>query len=110
MSKSATGSTVSIFDMKRISKADLEAIPKIDLDPTLRFGHPRPAHPVDEVDDPLNGGEKLSCLSCHTPHGSTLPNLLVSPKGGGDLCNACHQAIHSQKQAKPIHSQPQQQP
>jgi predicted CXXCH cytochrome family protein len=110
LSKSGTGSTVSIFDMKRISKADLEAIPKIDLDPTLRFGHPRPAHPVDEVGDPLNGGEKLSCLSCHTPHGSTLPNLLVSPKGGGDLCNACHQAIHSQKQAKPIHSQPHQQP
>jgi predicted CXXCH cytochrome family protein len=110
MSKSATGNTAGIFDLQRISKADLEAIPRIELDPTLRFGHPAPTHPVAEVADPLNSGEKLSCLSCHTPHASTLPNLLVSAKGARNLCNACHQAIDSQKEPKPDNSQPQQQP
>ena len=108
MSKAAAGNTASIFDLQRISKADLEAIPRIELDPTLRFGHPRPTHPVAEVADPLNSGEKLSCLSCHTPHASTLPNLLISAKGGGSLCNACHQAIDSQKERKPNNSRPQQ--
>jgi len=110
ISESAAGNALSNFSLQRISKADLEAIPKIELDPTLRFGHPRPAHPVAEVADPLEGGEKLSCLSCHTPHASTLPNLLVSARGGGNLCNACHKAIDSQKQPKPAHSHPQPQP
>jgi len=110
MSKSAAGNTVSIFNLQRISKADFEAIPRIELDPTLRFGHPRPTHPVAEFADPLNGGEKMSCLSCHTPHASTQPNLLVSAKGDGNLCNACHQATDSQKEPKHNNSQPQQHP
>jgi predicted CXXCH cytochrome family protein len=110
MSKSAAGNTVSIFTLQSISKADFEAIPKIELDPTLRFGHPRPAHPVAGIADPLNSGEKLSCLSCHTPHASTQPNLLVSAKGDGNLCSACHQVIESQKEPKPSNNQPQQQP
>ena len=103
-----TADTVSIF-LQRISKVDFEAIPKIELDPTLRFGHPRPTHPVAAVADPLHAGEKMSCLSCHAPHASTLPNLLVLPKGGGSVCDACHRAIDNQKEAKP-NSQPQQQP
>jgi predicted CXXCH cytochrome family protein len=110
MSKSATGNAVSIFDLERLSKADFEAIPRIELDPSLRFGHPQPAHPVAEVADPLNGGEKLSCLSCHTPHASTLPNLLISPKGGGSLCDACHQLIESQEEPKPNSNRTQQHP
>jgi predicted CXXCH cytochrome family protein len=107
--KPVIGDAVSIFDLQTISKADFEAIPKIKLDTTLRFGHPRPTHPVAEVSDPLHGGEKMSCLSCHNPHASTLPSLLVSAKGGGNVCDACHRAIDDQKEAKP-NSQPQQQP
>jgi predicted CXXCH cytochrome family protein len=83
-----------------MSKADFEAIPKIELDPTLDFGHPCATHPVAEVADPLHEGEKMSCLSCHTPHASTLPNLLVSVKGSGGVCDACHRAIDKQKEAK----------
>jgi predicted CXXCH cytochrome family protein len=101
--------TVSLFSLQKISKADFEAIPKIELDPTLRFGHPWPTHPVADIADPLSGGEKMSCLSCHAPHASTLPNLLVTAKGGGDVCDACHRAIDKQKQAQ-LKSQPQQQP
>jgi predicted CXXCH cytochrome family protein len=107
--KPATVDTVSLFGFQEISKADFEAIPKIKLDPTLRFGHPGATHPVAEVSDPLHGGERMSCLSCHTPHASTLPNLLVLAKGGSDVCDACHRAIDKQKGVQ-RKSQPQQQP
>jgi predicted CXXCH cytochrome family protein len=104
--KRGTAETVTLFSLQRISKADFEAIPKIELDPTLRFGHPRATHPVAEVADPLHEGERMSCLSCHAPHASTLQNLLVSAKGGGDVCHACHRAIDEQKGTK-IKNQPQ---
>ena len=107
--KSAPVDTVSLFSLQKISKADFEAIPKIELDPTLRFGHPLPTHPVAEIPDPLHAGEKMSCLSCHASHASTLPNLLVLANGGGDVCDACHGAIEKQKGAKP-NNQPQQPP
>jgi predicted CXXCH cytochrome family protein len=98
--KRAAADTVTLFSLQKISKADFEAIPKIGLDPTLRFGHPCANHPVAEVADPLHEGERMSCLSCHAPHASTLQNLLVSAKGGEDVCEACHRAIHQQKEAK----------
>jgi len=100
--KPAIARTVSLFSLQEISKADFEAIPKIELDPTRRFGHPRPHHPVAEIADPLHGGEKMSCLSCHAPHASTRPNLLVLAKGGEDVCDACHRAIDKQKEAKSL--------
>jgi predicted CXXCH cytochrome family protein len=98
--KRGTADAVTLFSLQKISKADFEAIPKIKLDPTLRFGHPRATHPVAEAADPLHRGERMSCLSCHAPHASTLQNLLVSAKGGGDVCDACHRAIEEQKGTK----------
>ena len=105
--KSNAGSSVNLFGLQSVSKAELEAAPKIDLDPSLRFGHPRPAHPVAEVADPLHAGEKISCLSCHAPHASELPHLLVSANDGESICDACHRAIDKQKEGKP-NSQAQQ--
>ena len=87
------GSTVSLFGLQTISRAEFEAAPKIELDAGLRFGHPRPAHPVAGVADPLHAGEKISCLSCHASHSSTQPHLLVSANGGESVCDACHRAI-----------------
>jgi len=104
--KRVTGDTVTLFSRQRISMADFEAIPKIELDPTLRFGHPCAAHPVAEVPDPLHQGEKMSCLSCHDPHGSNLANTLVLAKEAGDLCDTCHRAIPKTKQPK-LENQPQ---
>jgi predicted CXXCH cytochrome family protein len=95
------GNTVNLFGLQSISKAEFEAAPKIELDPSLRFGHPRPAHSVADVADPLHAGEKISCLSCHAPHASELPHLLVSAKGGENVCDACHRVIDKHKEGKP---------
>ena len=94
------GETVALFGSQKISKADFDAIPKIELDPTLRFGHPWVTHPVAQVADPLHTGEKMSCLSCHTPHASAQENLIVSVKGARNVCFACHQVIDQQAAAK----------
>jgi len=92
---------VSLFGGQgTIPKADFEAIPKIELDPALRFGHPWVTHPVAQVADPLREGEKMSCLSCHTPHASAQENLIVSAKGARNVCFACHQAIDERAAAK----------
>ena len=100
VARRATADKVTLFSVQDISKADFEAIPKIELDPTRGFGHPCAAHPVAQAADPLHVGEKMSCLSCHAPHASTLPNLLVLGKGGADFCDACHRAIDKEKEAK----------
>jgi len=100
--------TVTLFSSQKISKADFDAIPKIDLDPTQRFGHPWVTHPVTQVADPLHAGEKMSCLSCHTPHASADENLIVSVKGARNVCSACHQVIDERAAAKnKSQSQPQ---
>jgi predicted CXXCH cytochrome family protein len=94
------GETVALFGSQKISKADFDAIPKIELDPTQRFGHPWVTHPVAQVADPLHEGEKMSCLSCHTPHTSAQENLIVSVKSARNVCFACHQIIDERAAAK----------
>ena len=95
------GNTVNLIGLESISKAEFETAPKIDLDPSLRFGHPRPSHPVGGVADPLHTGAKISCLSCHAPHATELPHLLVSANDGESVCDACHRAIDKQKEGRP---------
>ncbi len=50
-------------------------------------GLPHGFHPVSGGQDPVRGGE-LSCISCHTPHGSTHPADLRA--SGDALCLICH--------------------
>jgi predicted CXXCH cytochrome family protein len=95
--KPPTGDSVSLFNLQRISRTAFDAIPKIELDPTLRFGHPQPAHPVAEAADPLHPGEKMSCLSCHSPHASTLPALINMATGGENVCDVCHRVSIDQR-------------
>jgi predicted CXXCH cytochrome family protein len=96
----APADPVTLFGYTKMSAADFDAIPKIDLDPTQRFGHPWVTHPVAQVADPMHPGEKMSCLSCHTPHASTDENLIVPVKGAANVCFACHQIIDEQAAAK----------
>jgi len=91
--KRVTGDTLTLFGIEKISKTDFEAIPKVQLDPTLDYGHPRAGHPVANVPDPLHKGDKMSCLSCHDPHGSNSANLLVPAEEAGNFCDKCHGAI-----------------
>jgi predicted CXXCH cytochrome family protein len=62
----------------------------------LRFGlgHPVEYHPVSDVMDPTNQTRvkaQLSCLSCHQPHASAQPNLLVNDQANNmAFCDMCH--------------------
>jgi predicted CXXCH cytochrome family protein len=62
----------------------------------LRFGlgHPVEYHPVSNVMDPTNQSRvktPLSCLSCHQPHASAQPDLLVNDQANNmAFCDNCH--------------------
>jgi predicted CXXCH cytochrome family protein len=62
----------------------------------LRFGlgHPVEYHPVSDVMDPTNQSKvktPLSCLSCHQPHASAQPDLLVKDQiNDMAFCDNCH--------------------
>jgi predicted CXXCH cytochrome family protein len=62
----------------------------------LRFGlgHPVEYHPVSDVMDPTNQKKvktTLSCLSCHQPHASAQPGLLLKDQVNNTaFCDNCH--------------------
>jgi predicted CXXCH cytochrome family protein len=70
----------------------------------LRFGlgHPVEYHPVSDVMDPTNQSKvktPLSCLSCHQPHASALPGLLVKDQADNmAFCDTCHKNRIDMKQ------------
>ena len=93
-----TTEEVKLFDSRTISEKEFAAIPKIELDPTKRFGHPWATHPVTGIDDPLNAGQKMSCLSCHVQHASDQTKLIrASADAKMDVCDSCHQALEDKK-------------
>lgn len=63
---------------------------------SLRFGlgHPVQGHPVSDVMDPADITKvktHLACLSCHQPHSSAQPGLLVKDQQNNMVfCDACH--------------------
>jgi predicted CXXCH cytochrome family protein len=62
----------------------------------LRFGlgHPVEYHPVSDILDPTDQSKvktPLSCLSCHQPHSSLQPNLLIHDQSNNlAFCDNCH--------------------
>ena len=93
-----TGAEITLFASQTVSEKDFDAIPKIGLDPSQRFGHPWATHPVAGRDDPIREGERMSCLSCHQPHASAQPRLIRAVADQKtDVCDSCHQAIELQK-------------
>jgi len=53
-------------------------------------GHPIAGHPVAGPTELLRPGRKLTCSSCHEPHGSNHQYLLIETKLGDRLCRGCH--------------------
>jgi predicted CXXCH cytochrome family protein len=65
----------------------------------LKFGrgHPVEGHPIANVVDPKDITKlraQLSCLSCHQPHSSAQPDLLVKDQANNaQFCASCHKDL-----------------
>jgi predicted CXXCH cytochrome family protein len=58
----------------------------------LRYGigHPVDKHPVTNY-----GDKQINCMTCHQPHSSAQPNLLVKDQTGNmAFCSTCHQTMN----------------
>jgi predicted CXXCH cytochrome family protein len=57
------------------------------------LGHPVDRHPVSDSRDPQDPNKpmKINCLTCHQPHASAKPDLLVKDQENNmAFCNSCH--------------------
>jgi predicted CXXCH cytochrome family protein len=86
---------LTIFNGKVKLPADYYVKNKVAILP-LRYGlgHPTEVHPVGDVMDPANITKvkyPMSCLSCHQPHSSAQPDLLVKDQANNmAFCDNCH--------------------
>jgi predicted CXXCH cytochrome family protein len=57
-------------------------------------GHPTDGHPVTNQMDPTDSSKvrhKIDCLTCHQPHSSAQPDLLVKDQANNMVfCDSCH--------------------
>lgn len=82
--------TVSLPGGQTLALDDYRQAVKIGLDRSGTHGHPVMGHPITG-EDPRKKGATLSCLSCHVPHSSTLPDLMPADvKNDFELCTHCH--------------------
>ena len=90
-----TEHVLTIFDGKVKLPEDYYQKNKVAILP-LKYGlgHPVEYHPVSDVMDPANMSKvktPLSCLSCHQPHASAQPGLLVKDQQNNmAFCDSCH--------------------
>jgi len=86
----AGAETVSVLGGQTIGLDEFRKAMKIGLDPNGATGHPVMGHPLSGK-VPGKKDVTLSCLSCHAPHSSALPNLMPpGVKTDLDLCGQCH--------------------
>jgi len=66
------------------------------------LGHPVKGHPVTDVMDPSDVTKvkiPISCLTCHQPHSSAKPDLLVNDQANNmEFCHSCHKGLIGPKQ------------
>lgn len=62
--------------------------------PHVVSGFSGKGHPLRLSSDPLRPGQEFTCASCHNPHASNSPFLLIAGKGSSDnffeFCKSCH--------------------
>ena len=88
-----TGTLALFKTSQELTEAEFAQVPKIGLDPTLKFGHPMGTHKVADDPNPLKPGEKISCLTCHENHAADREKLVRVTEYKGkkmDVCDACH--------------------
>ncbi len=60
-------------------------------------GHPVEGHPISDVVDPSDVTKlraKINCLSCHQPHASAQPDLLIKDQTNNmAFCSSCHKDL-----------------
>ena len=85
----------TIFDGKVKLPLDYYQKNKVAILP-LRYGmgHPVTGHPVQDLMDPSDPTKvktKLNCMTCHQPHSSAKPGLLVKDQENNmAFCDTCH--------------------
>jgi predicted CXXCH cytochrome family protein len=61
------------------------------------MGHPVEGHPVSDLMDPASPGKvktPMNCLTCHQPHSSAQPDLLVKDQANNmAFCSTCHKDL-----------------
>ncbi len=85
---------VAIFDGKvKLPEDYFARVPVIPL--VYGVGHPVEGHPVSDVRDfrdPSKVLMPINCLTCHQPHASAKPDLLVKDQQNNQaFCATCHQ-------------------
>jgi predicted CXXCH cytochrome family protein len=82
---------VAIFDGKvRMPEDALNRVPILPL--RYNLGHPTKGHPVaNAYNTKTNTKADLTCLTCHQPHSSAKPDLLVNDQEANmAFCKTCH--------------------
>ena len=87
---------VTIFDGKvRLPEDYFAKVPVLPL--KYGLGHPVERHPVVDQMDPANPDKvlvTLNCATCHQPHSSAQPNLLVKDQAVNTaFCDSCHKSV-----------------
>lgn len=94
--KLAKDHVVTIFNGKvRLPEDYFNQVPILPL--KYNLGHPVDGHPVSDVMDPTDVTKiktKMDCLTCHQPHASAQPDLLVNDQANSALfCAGCHKNL-----------------
>ena len=87
---------VAIFNGKvKLPEDYFSRVPLIPL--KYGLGHPVERHPVSDLVDPSNPDKvltTLNCTTCHQPHASAQPDLLVKDQAANmAFCDSCHKTV-----------------
>ena len=87
---------VAIFDGKvKLPEDYFAKVPVLPI--KYGLGHPVERHPVVDQVDPASPEKvrvTLNCATCHQPHSSAQPNLLVKDQAANTtFCDSCHKSV-----------------